>query len=84
MPVIPGFNDNLRNALATAGFMKERGLGVINLLPFLRMGASKHEQLGLHHRLAEKPAMAAWHLRGLAEIYARQEIACYLGHQTPF
>jgi pyruvate formate lyase activating enzyme len=46
MPVIPSFNDSEENARATAAFMKECNLKEINLLPFHRLGSSKHEQLG--------------------------------------
>jgi pyruvate formate lyase activating enzyme len=83
-PVIPGYNDSLENALATASFMKECGLEEINLLPFHRLGASKHRQLGMEYRFETLPATKLEDLRPLAEVYGGEGVTCYLGAETPF
>ena len=54
MPVIPGFNDTVDNAEATAALLAEIGSSEINLLPFHRMGTSKYEQLGMRYAYAEQ------------------------------
>lgn len=84
MPVIPGFNDTTENAQATASFMKECGLNEINLLPFHRLGASKHQQLGLQYGYENLPATKPEALNPLAEIYKAEGLKCYLGSNTPF
>jgi len=84
MPVIPGFNDSLENAQATAGFMKHCGLNEINLLPFHRLGASKHEQLSMENPFNDRHAMKPSDLLPLATIYRNQGLNCSLGSSTPF
>ena len=84
MPVIPGFNNTDRNAEATAGFMKECGLREINLLPFHRLGASKHEQLGRPYEFKDQPATNPEELQPLAAIYEKHGLTCYVGSNTPF
>jgi pyruvate formate lyase activating enzyme len=84
MPVIPGFNDSLENAQATASFMKECGLTEISLLPFHRLGASKHHQLGKKYRFESLPATKPEELSPLAEVYKAWGIRCYMGSDTPF
>jgi pyruvate formate lyase activating enzyme len=84
MPVIPGFNDSIENAEATVAFMKDCGLGEINLLPFHRLGASKHEQLGMDYEYENQPAVKPGDLEPLAAVYREHAIACYLGSNTPF
>lgn len=54
IPVIPGYNDDRDNLLATRDFIGEnltRGLKEINLLPFHRIGASKYGKFGLEYRM---------------------------------
>lgn len=84
MPVIPGFNDSFENARATASFMKECGLGEINLLPFHRLGSSKHHQLGTEYRFENLSATKPEDLSPLAEIYRLEGLKCYIGSNTPF
>ena len=47
VPVIPGYNDDKENILATARFVKENihNCTQIHLLPFHRLGEGKYEQL---------------------------------------
>ena len=84
MPVVPGFNDSVDNAEATAAFVTEIGQSEINLLPFHRLGASKYEQLGMTYAYAEQPALAQATLEPLAAVYRQRAINCHLGADTPF
>jgi pyruvate formate lyase activating enzyme len=84
MAVIPGFNDSEENARATLNFMKDCGLKEINLLPFHRLGASKHNQLGRKYEFEAQPATKPDELRPLADIYSKEGVQCYLGSDTPF
>jgi len=82
--VVPGFSDDIGNALASAAFLAEIGQREINLLPFHRLGASKYEQLGQSYEFAEQVAPAQESLEALASIYRQQGIVCHLGANTPF
>ncbi len=84
MPVVPSFNDSMKNALATAAFMNHCGLNELNLLPFHRLGASKYERLGMQYRFKNVPATKSDDLLPLAKIYREMGINCYLGSDTPF
>lgn len=83
-PVVPGFNDTVANAVATAEFLAEIGLSEINLLPFHRLGASKYEQLGMSYEYAEQTAAGQEALEALAAVYREKAITCHLGADTPF
>ena len=84
MPLVPGFNDTVANAEATAGFLAEVGLTEINLLPFHRLGTSKYEQLGMTCEHAEQAPVAQESLEALAVVYRDKVITCHLGPDTPF
>lgn len=84
MPVVPGFNDSIENAQATAEFMNACGLREINLLPFHRLGASKYEQLGSRYEFQEMPATNPADLESITAVYRERGLACYLGSETPF
>ena len=84
MPVVPGFNDTVANAEATAGFLVDIGLSEINLLPFHRLGTTKYEQLGMAYEYAEQAALSQSCLERLAVVYRDRAITCYLGADTPF
>ncbi|MFZ0914172.1 MAG: glycyl-radical enzyme activating protein [Candidatus Korobacteraceae bacterium] len=83
-PVVPGFNDTVANAEATAEFLAEIGLSEINLLPLHRLGASKYGQLGMSYEYAEQPAVGQEALEALAAVYREKAITCHLGSDTPF
>jgi pyruvate formate lyase activating enzyme len=84
VPVVPGFNDTAENLRATAVFVRQLGLGEVNLLPFHRLGASKYEQLGLAYPYAHTTAASAEDLQPLQRIFAAAGLRCYVGHETPF
>jgi pyruvate formate lyase activating enzyme len=84
MAVIPGFNDTMENAQATAEFMNQTGLKEMNLLPFHRLGASKYEQLGICYGYAEQAAMSPESLEPITAVFRGKGITCYLGPDTPF
>ena len=84
IPVIPGWNDSETNLRATARFVRDCGLEVINLLPFHRLGESKWRQMGREYPYAGQKSLE----RGALEPYAawiREEgVTCYTGWETPF
>ena len=53
IPVVPGANDSEENVAAIARFVAEAGGEVIELLPYHRLGVSKHKQLDMTYELNE-------------------------------
>lgn len=84
MPVIEGFNDTDENALATIQFLKEVGQKEVNILPFHRMGDSKWTQCGAEYSYREYEATSDEVLSRIQELYLKNDILCYVGHDTPF
>lgn len=83
-PVIAGYNDSLKNAEACIDFMQKNNLFEINLLPFHRMGSSKWEQLGWEYEYDTGGDVTKEVLSVLQERYLENDIACYIGEDTPF
>lgn len=83
-PTIHGYNDSMENAKRVIEFMNANGLYEINLLRFHRMGQTKWEQLGKEYEYANKGEMPEEILLQLQELYLDNEIACYIGDDTPF
>ncbi len=53
VPVLPEFNDDMENLLATGRFVLDLGMGEIHLLPYHRFGAGKYASLGQEYTLAD-------------------------------
>ena len=84
IPVIPGFNDSEENIRATARFVRECGLEVINLLPFHRLGGSKWKQLGREYTFDDVPGTKLAELAPQAAWVRDEGLTCYAGWETPF
>ena len=84
MPVVPGFNDSLETAEATAEFMNSLNLFEINLLPFHRLGSSKWEQMGKKYEYADISGTPEEILERLQELYLDKKIACYVGDDVMY
>ncbi len=56
MPLIPTINDNARNIIQTAGFLRENNLPVIHLLPYNRLGIAKLSRLRSDFKPLDLPA----------------------------
>ncbi len=83
-PTIHGYNDSTENAKKIIDFMNENGLYEINLLKFHRMGGTKWEQLGKTYEYADRGDMSDERMLELQELYLDNDIACYIGEDTPF
>jgi len=84
IPIIPGCNDDDENIRATARYIKDIGLEVINILPFHRLGESKSRQLSRHYQFAEQASPSPEHMNHLKKIIQEEGIICFVGHETPF
>ena len=60
------------------------GLNEINLLRFHRMGATKWEQRGKKYEYSDHGDMPEERMLELQERYLNNDIACYIGEDTPF
>ena len=78
IPVIPGLNDSPENIRATADYVSELGVSMLELLPYHRLGENKYAQLDMEYQLSEIREPSDEHMAQLADI-AREAIA---GHQT--
>ena len=83
-PTIHGYNDSIKNAKRLIDFMNKNDLFEINLLRFHRMGATKWEQLGKKYEYADHGDVSEERLLELQNLYLDNDIACYIGEDTPF
>lgn len=83
-PTIHGYNDSTENALRVIDFMNKNDLYEINLLKFHRMGGTKWEQLGTPYEYSDHGDMTDERMKELQELYLQNDIACYIGDDTPF
>ena len=74
----------LENAKRLIEFMNNNGLYEINLLRFHRMGAAKWEQRGKKYEYSDHGDMPEERMLELQERYLNNDIACYIGEDTPF
>lgn len=84
IPIIEGYNDIDENITATARFLKEINLDIVNILPFHRMGESKYKQLGLKYKYSEQTAISEEKMKHIQKIFLEHNIGCFIGSNTPF
>jgi len=84
IPVIPGKNDSEKNIRATAKFVNEIGLEVINILPFHRLGESKYRQVGQTYEFAEQKPPTEAHMIKIKKMIEEEGLVCFVGYETPF
>ncbi len=84
IPIVPDVNDSDDNIKASAEFIKEIGLEVINILPFHRLGESKYRQLGQTYQFAEQKPPSKEKMDRLKKIIESHGLICFIGHETPF
>lgn len=83
-PTIAGYNDSDENANKLIGFMNKNSLYEINLLKFHRLGLTKWNQLGKDYEYSHQGEMTEEKMEHLQELYLDNNIACYIGDNTPF
>ncbi len=70
IPVIPGYNDSEENITNTAEFLKDIGLGEVNLLPYHKLGIGKYKVVGKRYQSEKIEPPGEEHLnqlKGLVE-----------------
>jgi pyruvate formate lyase activating enzyme len=83
-PTIAGYNDSDENAYKLIEFMNKNSLYEINLLKFHRLGLTKWNQLGKDYEYSSLGDMTDEKMEHLQELYLDNNIACYIGDNTPF
>ncbi|MBP2655132.1 MAG: transporter [Firmicutes bacterium] len=83
-PTIAGYNDSDENAHQLIEFMNKNSLYEINLLKFHRLGLTKWNQLGKDYAYSDHGDVTDEKLEHLQELYLDNNIACYIGDNTPF
>ncbi len=83
-PTIAGYNDSFENARKIIEFMNDTGFYEINLLKFHRLGTTKWNQLGKAYDYSDHGDMSEEKLTRLQRLYLDNNIACYIGDNTPF
>jgi pyruvate formate lyase activating enzyme len=78
IPVIPGFNDSLKDGAAFARLFKKMEIKKVQLLPFHRLGSRKYALLGLPYAYADTPTMQAEALIDYSREFARMGIEVML------
>ena len=57
IPVIPGFNDSLEDAIQFAATLRNIGITTCQLLPFHQFGENKYDLLGKHYPEEQRPVL---------------------------
>jgi pyruvate-formate lyase-activating enzyme len=84
MPLIPGFNDDMENILATANFVAGTGRREINILPVHHLGREKFKLAGLPYLMAHQSLVSQTQLKEIKTAFEDKGITCYIGSETPF
>lgn len=84
MPVIENYNDGDENITATAEFLKENNLDIVNILPFHRLGDSKYKQLGMSYKYSNHEGTPEEKMKHIQKIFLDHGIGCFIGSSTPF
>lgn len=83
-PTITGYNDSDENAYKLIEFMNKNSLFEINLLKFHRLGETKWNQLGNMYEYHDHGDIMQEKMEHLQRLYLSNNIACYIGDNTPF
>jgi pyruvate formate lyase activating enzyme len=76
VPVIPTVNDDGKYMRATARFLKAQGFNHINLVPYMRLGLDKYDQLGLTYALRALAPPSDSALNAIGAWFTQEGITC--------
>lgn len=81
IPVIPNFNDSMRNIHATAEFIRNTNRGNIirvELLPYHELGVKKYQRLGKEYFLKEIKPPTNIKMLEIKEVFNQYELNCHI------
>ena len=77
VPVIPGFNDDLKDAAGIAALLNQIGLKRVQLLPFHQMGERKYEFLNREYTLKDRKALHPEELGEYRQVFLDAGLNCF-------
>jgi pyruvate formate lyase activating enzyme len=77
IPVIPGCNNSLEDALGFARLLREAGLPRAQLLPFHQMGERKYEALKRDYALRGVPQLHREDLEEYKNVFIKNDVDCF-------
>lgn len=78
VPIIPGFTDSDENLYAIGAFCRQSGFPRVNILPYHKLGATKHERLGNAYPMPEVQVPDGERMRQAAGIIASHGVECII------
>ncbi len=76
VPMIPGITDTYSNIEAIAVFLKQNGINYLQLIPYMKLGNIKYEQIGKNYRLKSLDSVSPDHLKEIKNIFNKLGITC--------
>ena len=76
IPIIPNYNDTLKDAKSFAILFKKLGIHQVELLPFHQFGEKKYEYLGKNYELLDLPQLHSEDLIEHQKIIEKHDINC--------
>jgi len=77
IPVIPDFNDSLKDAEKFAQYFIEIGINHVQLLPFHQFGEKKYELLNREYSLKNKKALYPEDLQDYQKVFLKHDLNCF-------
>ncbi len=77
LPVIPGYNDSLKDAAGFSSRLKEAGAQEVQLLPFHQFGERKYEMLGQAYSYANTAALQEEDLQEFRQAFLNEGIHAF-------
>lgn len=77
IPVIPGFNASLKDALEFSKLLKKIGVKEVNLLPFHQLGQRKYELLNRDYSLKLVKQLHPEDLKDYQKVFLDEGLNCY-------
>lgn len=78
VPIIPGFTDPDENIHAIGAFCKENNFSKVNILPYHKLGATKHERLGNVYPMPNVKEPDDAKMRHIADIIESYGVTCII------
>lgn len=76
MPLIPGINVDDENIKKTGQFLAQNDLHYINILPYMRYGIMKYEQVGKTYKLMETPTPSDDVIQRVKAVFYQYDVYC--------
>lgn len=77
IPVIPDFNDSLKDTSSFVNVLKQVGATRVQLLPFHQFGEKKYELLNKEYQLKNKKALCKEDLKEYQQVFLSKGIDCF-------